>query len=352
MSGSKPRVVIAGAGVIGLSVGLCLTKTLGNQVDVTVIADKFSQNGRITSNGAGAIFLPSVTNYTTTTTINTKFLDDSQRWAKDTHKWLMEVYQSTARFDAGLTEVSFFHCYNEKHQMPWAKDMFADFKSLSSSEVKTACLPSRLQTVWLYTTFSIIPTKYLHWLTQKFKENGGLVAWQKIHSLDELRNYDVIVNCTGLGARELVGDNTVYPVHGQIIEVRGPNISQGFYNREPGLTHVAYLFPRNGRIALGGTAQPHNWSTETDATMTDAIYEKCLELCPQLEGAEVVDEWACLRPVRDTVRLEMESESSPVIIHNYGHGGQGYITSWGCALEVTGLVEKCLGGKIKVVAKL
>lgn len=351
MSGSKPRVVVVGAGVIGLSVGLCLTKTLGNQVDVTVIADKFSQNGGITSNGAGAIFLPSGKNYTTSTT-NAKFLEDTQRWAKDTHKWLMEVYQSSARNDAGLTEIPFFICYNGKHQMPWLKDMFADFKSLSSSEVKAVCLPSRLQTVWSYKSFCIIPMKYLHWLTQKFRENGGLVAWQQIHSLDELKSYDVIVNCTGLGARELVSDSTVYSVRGQMVEVRGPRIEQGIYNREPDLSHIAYLFPRNGRIVLGGTAQSHNWSTEVDAAMTDAIYQKCLELCPQLEGAEVVDEWACLRPVRDTVRLEMESESSPVIIHNYGHGGQGYINSWGSALEVTGLVEKCLGEKIKLVAKL
>lgn len=351
MSEPKPRVVIVGAGVIGLSVGLCLAKTLGNRVDVTIIADKFSQNGGITSNGAGAIFLPSGINYTTTTT-NNKFLNDSLRWAKDTLKWLMEVYQSTAQKNAGLTEIPFFHCYNEKHQMPWMKDMFADFKTLSSSEVKAVHLPSRLQTVYSYKSFCIIPTKYLHWLTQKFKENGGLVVWQKIHSLDELKNYDVIVNCTGLGARELVGDTAVYPVRGQMVEVRGPCITQGVYNREPDLSHVAYLVPRNGRIILGGTAQPRNWSTQTDAATSDAIYEKCLELCPQLEGAEVVDEWACLRPVRDTVRLEIESESSPVIIHNYGHGGQGYIISWGCALEVTGLVEKCLGGRIKPVAKL
>ena len=38
--------------------------------------------------------------------------------------------------------------------------------------------------------------------------------------------------------------------------------------------------------------------------------------------------------MRDTVRLEEErsADKSPVI-HCYGHGGQGVVLHWGCALQ-------------------
>ena len=31
--------------------------------------------------------------------------------------------------------------------------------------------------------------------------------------------YDVVVNCTGIGSRQLIGDTSVYPVRGQVLRV-------------------------------------------------------------------------------------------------------------------------------------
>lgn len=36
----------------------------------------------------------------------------------------------------------------------------------------------------------------------------------------QLRDYDVIINCTGLGAREIVPDDKVHAIRGQILKVR------------------------------------------------------------------------------------------------------------------------------------
>ena len=150
-----------------------------------------------------------------------------------------------------------------------------------------------------------------------------------MNSLKELVNYDVIINCTGLGARDpdLVDDCTVVPLCGQMVEVDGPKISNAVYNWEPDSSHITWIFPRNGRIVLGGSAHPHHWSTEVDPALTEQIYRNCVALCPQLEGSKVVRVWVCQRPVRDTVRLEVDKEFCPFLIHNYGHGGQGYILS-------------------------
>ena len=346
MSHSKPRVVIVGAGVIGLSVGVHLTDRLRNQVDVSIVADKFSQDG-ITSDGAGALFIPGP-NYGNN---SRKFLEDLRRWSTATYHWFVKLSKSSARNDAGLEDLTLLKCYNEEQeQLPWFKDLLQDFKSFSTSEIRDLKLPPRFHTVWSCKTFCLTPSVYLGWLTRKFMDNGGLQVRQKLHSLSELGSYDVIVNCTGIGAAELVGDDSMCPVAGQMVEVTGPHIVHGIYNREPDFSHMTYCFPRNGNIILGGTAQFNHSSTIPDPAVTDEIYSKCLQICPQLKGAKVVREWVCVRPGRDLVRLEMENKSPP-IIHNYGHGGQGYAMSWGCAIDATDLVIKCLSG-IKAASKL
>jgi D-amino-acid oxidase len=46
-----------------------------------------------------------------------------------------------------------------------------------------------------------------------------------------------------------------------------------------------------------------------------------------------------LRPYRkEGVRLEIDKEVHS-LIHNYGHGGEGFLLSWGCAVEIAELVK-------------
>ena len=60
----------------------------------------------------------------------------------------------------------------------------------------------------------------------------------------------------------------------------------------------------------------------------------------------MIEERVGLRPGRPEVRLETDTvpDGRPVV-HNYGHGGSGYILSWGCAHEVADLVEGALSGR-------
>lgn len=54
-----------------------------------------------------------------------------------------------------------------------------------------------------------------------FKSQSGKIVRRKINTLDELKRekYNVIVNCSGLGARELAKDPQVTPVRGQVSRV-------------------------------------------------------------------------------------------------------------------------------------
>lgn len=45
---------------------------------------------------------------------------------------------------------------------------------------------------------------------------------RKIESLNELENFDLIINCTGLGAKNLLNDDEMKPVRGQVTRVVAP----------------------------------------------------------------------------------------------------------------------------------
>lgn len=73
-----------------------------------------------------------------------------------------------------------------------------------------------------YVTFTTEPLKLLPYLTRRFRENGGQIQLKKVASFEELSDYDVIVNCTGLGSLELVNDKNMHPIRGQVVRVKAP----------------------------------------------------------------------------------------------------------------------------------
>lgn len=63
---------------------------------------------------------------------------------------------------------------------------------------------------------------------KKFESLNGKIIKRKILDLKELRKegYDVVINCSGLGAAELVEDHLVAPIRGQISKVNWPLVFQ------------------------------------------------------------------------------------------------------------------------------
>lgn len=59
--------------------------------------------------------------------------------------------------------------------------------------------------------------KYLY---SRLEENGTKLIVKKINSLRELvSDWDLIINCTGLGARYLCNDRYLVPMRGQVFKV-------------------------------------------------------------------------------------------------------------------------------------
>ncbi|WP_121750204.1 FAD-dependent oxidoreductase [Streptomyces sp. E2N166] len=193
--------------------------------------------------------------------------------------------------------------------------------------------------LWARLPLIDMPT-HLSWLRKRLVSAGGVVETRAVADLAEAEA-PVVVNCTGLGARELVPDASVRPVRGQLVVVENPGIRTWMVSTDPVSGEMAYFFPQPGRLVLGGTAEEDAWSAEPDPAVAEAIVRRCAALRPEIAGARVLAHLVGLRPARDAVRLERERmpDGRP-LVHNYGHGGAGVTVAWGCAREAAELASR------------
>lgn len=176
---------------------------------------------------------------------------------------------------------------------------------------------------------------YLSWLTARLGVLGGRLELRPVLSIDEITadQADVVVNCAGLGAVGLAGDTSLTPIWGQHVIVDAPWQAEFIY--ESGADDWVAVMPHDRRVILGGVRRPSAYGLVPDPAVTVAILERCRSLLPELRTAPVVGVEVGLRPARPTVRLERPVGGR--VVHNYGHGGNGVMLSWGCADAVTAL---------------
>ncbi|MET4921122.1 FAD-dependent oxidoreductase [Streptomyces sp. PSRA5] len=183
-----------------------------------------------------------------------------------------------------------------------------------------------------------MPT-HLRYLEERLRAAGGSVERRTVGSLAEAAaEAAVVVNCSGLGARELVPDASVFPVRGQLVVVENPGIEEWLVSKGGGGSGTSYLFPQPFGLILGGTAEDHAWDPRPDPVTAADIVERCAALRPQVRGARVLAHRVGLRPARPGVRVEaVQLPGGTRLVHNYGHGGAGVTVAWGCAEEAARL---------------
>jgi D-amino-acid oxidase len=197
-------------------------------------------------------------------------------------------------------------------------------------------LPEGFATGWRFVAPVVDMPIYLGYLRQRFVESGGVIETRRLTTLAEAVA-PVVVNCSGIGARDLVPDPRMFPIRGQLVVVENPGVTE-FFSEDTGLSpDLLHFYPQGDAVVLGGQAAPDEWSLEPDPDLARAIVTRCAAVEPRLRGARVVGHRVGLRPTRPEVRLEAERVAGRLVIHNYGHGGTGVTLSWGCAAEATTL---------------
>ncbi|HZR06869.1 MAG TPA: FAD-dependent oxidoreductase [Candidatus Udaeobacter sp.] len=332
------QVAIVGAGVSGLTCGIAFAER-GHRT--TIFAKKIGQ--QTTSGAAAALWFP----------YDVEPADKVIPWALETCRTLIDLARGP---DSGvsLIELRQFSRTGKIAIPDWATSLGARRLSAVATALRRRADGSRgkrLETArrrqHFKSGFSLrVPlmdtTIYLDHLVNRFlKADGQITENVRFEKLEHVNpKFDLVINCAGIGARELVQDADLEPHRGQVAIV--PRIEDLPYAVVCDDTPLMYAIPRTNDCVFGGTNELSDNLAVDDATTTRIVAECARTL--GIEKPNVLVERVGLRPFRKAgVRVERAGLSDGrTVIHNYGHGGAGFTLSWGCAAEVFRLATTVL----------
>ena len=124
-----------------------------------------------------------------------------------------------------------------------------------------------------------------------FQMWGGKVVIRKFETPRDIAalSENVIVNCTGLGAKALFSDPELTPLKGQLVVlVPQSEVTYGTTGgARPPVTPEAgfvHMQPRTDGIVLGGTSIRDNWSLDVEEKDRDRVINAHIELFAAMRG--------------------------------------------------------------------
>jgi D-amino-acid oxidase len=318
----RQQIVVIGAGVSGLTSALCLAEA---GWPVTVWTAAMPQ--QTTSAVAGAVWGPRPI----------EPVAETLAWTEQSLRVFRELADDPATGVLMAPGLSVGDLPEGDATPPGVK-LIPDLRPADAVDIPEACRAGS-RAGFRATVPMIDMPQYLDYLTRRLAVAGCDIELHPIRSLAEAADAaPVVVNCAGLGARELADDDTVRPLFGQHVVLTNPGLTELFMQLTGDDEWTCY-FPHPHRVVCGGISIPDRWDTEPEAEVTDRILRDCRAIEPRLVEATVIETITGLRPGRPSVRVEAEPLGRAQCIHNYGHGGDGVTLSWGCAREVARLVS-------------
>jgi D-amino-acid oxidase len=314
----KNRVAIVGAGVSGLTCGVLFAER-GYHTEIFA-----AETGQLTTSAAAAaLWFP----------YDAEPPDKVIPWALQTYDVLVGLSRCS-RLGVSMVELRQFSRTGKIEIPDWAVPFGAQ-----------AVIPSEVEgSLKLFKSgFSLrVPlmdtTIYLDYLAGRFLAAGGSITanvfFEKLE--DVSREFDLVINCAGIGARELVPDADLEPHRGQVAIVPKIDVGCAIVCDDPPLM---YAIPRANDCVFGGTNELSD-DRDIDPAVTSRIVTECTRVL-NIGNLPVLATRVGLRPFRKSgVRLERDHlRDGCTAIHNYGHGGSGFTLSWGCAEKVLRLVR-------------
>ena len=322
----KHDVAIIGGGVSGLTSGVLLAE---RGYRAAIFAKETGQ--QTTSAVAAAVWYP----------YDAEPAGNVIAWALDTYKSLVDL-SGEPRTGVSMMELRQFSRVAEVPIPDWAHSLGASVisnaSSVISSEVERSLniSPSVFSGGFALTVPLMDTTIYLDYLASRFLAAGGSITsnvfFEKLEDVDD--EFSLVINCAGMGARELVHDVDLEPHRGQVAIVPKIDLGCAIVCDEPPLM---YAIPRTNDCVFGGTNELSD-DRDIDPAVTSRIVAECSRVL-KISNPQILAERVGLRPFRKSgVRLGRDRlRDGRIVIHNYGHGGAGFTLSWGCAREVVNL---------------
>ncbi|KAF7326371.1 Nuclear export factor [Mycena venus] len=359
-----PKVVVIGAGVVGLTTAVRIQERGGYHVEIVAeILPSDPKSIKYTSHWAGAHHVsfagPDVR---------------QQKMDQETFKTMWELSAAGGPAEGCFLRIQEDEYFTEPIANPEVLQAMPDYKVLPSSSLPPDCAEGIS-----FKTLTIDSPVYLNYLLSRFLAAGGSIVRGNVQHITEIleggtgifngRKYlsapSAVIVCAGLGARTLGGveDKDMYPIRGQTVLLRAPWVKFGrAISSKDGLW--TYIIPRrSGDIIVGGIKVENDWYPVPRHETTLDILKRGFALCPELAPPEIraqrepvledlqpiiIEEGCGLRPARKGgIRLEVEwfaiaNQNKVPVVYNYGHGGYGYQSSWGSATLALELLEQAL----------
>ena len=264
------RFAVLGSGVSGLSSAILLQRRFQNGPGtVTIYAKDLPPN--TTSNIAGAHWSPTSVFESSTPAFNAQLRLACQISNR--------AFQLLVGNEYGVRWVETLELMRNEaslqREMPGGNDLYRQIE-IHKDPDRFFGFPFVRQ----YYTMLIEPSIYLGALLRDFYIAGGRVVVKQFRSREEIGRLTepVVFNCTGLGARDLFGDEMLTPVRGQL-EILLPQPEVDYCYLSSG-----YMFPRRDGIVLGGTWDHDDWNLNPNPEQSTMILETHTEIMKGLKN--------------------------------------------------------------------
>ncbi|KAK5998858.1 D-amino-acid oxidase [Cladobotryum mycophilum] len=253
MSG-KPHIVVIGAGVLGLTCALQLSKQ-GHHV--TVLARELPGDWTVdyASPRAGAHFRPTPTANDQERFENTLMRETFQKFlqlSKEDKDAGVEFVPAVEYFDSTLSEGDV--------------EMFASWPGFRIFDPSELPRGSSIKAGLTYSAWVLNSPVYLSWLQTQAEKCGAVISRQRLSATQEavfiaaeLRSEiawpSIVINASGMG----FNDPDTFPSRGQFILLSNEYDRTISHHASDGHSTVVIPRPLGGGTVIGGTKEPHNW---------------------------------------------------------------------------------------------
>lgn len=220
----------------------------------------------------------------------------------------------------------------------WYESDVPGFQRIEQSK-----LPSGVTIGYTFKGMVANPNQLLPWLMEELKSRGVSFIHKTVSSFNEVRaltGAEMVINASGLGARDLASDENVQGVRGQTLFVKTPNLDKTIIRQGSQYTYVIPR-PSDGGVILGGVTQSGNFSSDPDPAVREDVLRRINIMTgnafPNVRGSgQFVQDFVGFRPSRKGgIRLERQGN----VVHAYGLGSFGYLYAFGVAQEILNLVD-------------
>ena len=225
------QISILGCGVNGLTCGIRLLEE--GFINVRIVADKLPPD--TTSNIAAAYWYPY------------KVSPENKviKWSGFSYNKFMELSRVSG---TGVSMTELVKLFDRKEKEPFWKNTVNSFRHANPDELPAGYIDAHISELPVIE----IPV-YMQFIMDRFRELGGKIEklQTKITSLEELFSKEnIVLNCSGLGSRDICNDHKMYPIRGQLVRTTNPGL-KSIISDEEGPRGLCYIVPRSNDCILG-----------------------------------------------------------------------------------------------------